>query len=153
MKQMNSAKVLFAKLTVGALLLATAAAYAGANTSSPAGTWIWTTPGRNGGPDRTNTLTLKVENSNVTGKISAPGRGGRQTSTDISDAKVTDGTLTFNVVRERNGNSMTNKFSGKIEGDTITGKMEFTRNGDTQSRDWTATRSTAAAAPASSDSK
>ena len=155
MQKMKSAKTLLAKLAAGAILLATAAAHAGAETHA-AGTWTWTQPGRNGGPDRTNTLTLKVESSKLTGKLSAPGRGGKPVESDIADATVTGDDFTFNIVRERNGTSMTNKYSGKIDGDTITGKVEYTtQNGDTRSRDWTATRSAApATAPAAAaDSK
>jgi hypothetical protein len=33
---------------------------------------------------------------------------------------------------------MTNKYSGALAGGTITGKIEFERNGETQSRDWVA---------------
>ena len=47
-----------------------------ADKESPAGTWTWTQPGRNGGPDRKSTLKLKVDGDKVTGTISAPGRGG-----------------------------------------------------------------------------
>jgi hypothetical protein len=33
---------------------------------------------------------------------------------------------------------MTNKYSGTLADGAIKGKVEFTRNGDTQSRDWEA---------------
>jgi hypothetical protein len=32
------------------------------------------------------------------------------------------------------------KYSGKVEGDEIKGKIEFDRQGQTQSRDWVAKR-------------
>ena len=41
----------------------------------PSGTYVWTMPGRNGGPDRTNTLTLKMEGEKLTGKAIAEARG------------------------------------------------------------------------------
>ena len=56
----------------------------------PTGTYVWTMPGRNGGPDRTNTLALKLDGDKLTGKISSPGRGGAVTDTEIADAKLTD---------------------------------------------------------------
>src|SRR6267154_2228422 len=44
----------------------------------PTGSYIWTMPGRNGGPDRTNTLSLKLEGDKLTGKLTTPGRGGAE---------------------------------------------------------------------------
>src|SRR5947207_10306596 len=37
--------------------------------ADPSGTWTWTMPGRNGGPDRKMTLKLKSEGDKVTGKL------------------------------------------------------------------------------------
>jgi phage head maturation protease len=116
-----------------------------AQAADPAGTWIWTMPGRNGGPDRTNTLTLKIDASKqLTGKITAPRRGGQTADTDITDGKVDGDTISFAVIREYNGNSMTNKYTGTVTDDTITGKIAYTRNGEEQSRDWKAKRSASA---------
>lgn len=143
MKQKQFILTAFTKLAVCALLFAGAAVQADDAKPDPTGTWIWTTPGRNGGPDRTNTLTLKVESAKLTGKLSAPGRGGAPVETTIADGTVKDDAISFAIVRERNGTSNTNKFSGKIAGDKITGKMEFTRDGETQSRDWEAKRAAA----------
>ena len=128
------------KFIICALLIAGAAAVHAADAT---GKWTWSTPGRNGGPDRTNTLTLKVDGTALTGKLTTPGRNGSTTDTEIKDGKVDGDSISFNTVRERNGNSMTNKYSGKVESDKITGKMEYTnRDGDPQSRDWSATKST-----------
>lgn len=119
-----------------ALLLLAAAAHA----ADASGTWTWTTPGRNGGPDRTSTLTLKAEGAKVTGKLSAPGRDGKTVETPIADGKLTGDELEFLLIRENNGNSTTNKYRGKVAADKITGKIEFTREGQKQSRDWEAKR-------------
>ena len=62
--------------------------------------------------------------------------------TPIQDAKYKDGDVSFTVVREFNGNKMTSKYTGKVIADVIKGKMEFERNGETQSRDWEAKRET-----------
>jgi hypothetical protein len=35
---------------------------------------------------------------------------------------------------------MTSKYTGKLSADTITGKIAFERDGQTQSRDWEAKR-------------
>lgn len=105
----------------------------------PTGTYVWTQQGRNGGPDRTNTLTLKLDGDKLTGKVQSPGRGGGDpVSTDIKDGKVTGSDISFSVTREFNGNSFTMKYSGKLADGTIKGKTEFDRNGETQSRDWEA---------------
>ncbi len=113
-----------------------------AQAADVAGTWTWTVPNRNGGADRTNTLTLKFDDSKLTGKIARPGRDGQIMESPIADGKVDGTNVTFTVVREFNGNTMTNTYSGAVTTDTITGKMEFIRDGDTQSRDWVAKRST-----------
>lgn len=128
------------KIMLGAVLLTGALTMAQAEDKKvdPSGTYIWTMPGRNGGPDRTNTLSLKLDGDKLTGKLSAPGRGGAAAETEIADGKVAGADVSFSVVRTYNGNSMTNKYSGKVADDSIKGKMEFTRNGDTQSRDWEA---------------
>jgi len=111
--------------------------------TDPSGTYTWTTLGRNGGPDRTNTLTLKVDGDKLTGSVTSPGRNGT-TSTEIKDGKVSGSDVSFSVTREFNGNSFTTKYSGKAGDDAIKGKIEFDRNGDTQSRDWEAKKQAAA---------
>ncbi len=106
--------------------------------TDPSGTYIWTMPGRNGGPDRTNTLVLKVDGDKLTGQLTSPGRGGQVNNMDINDGKVTGADVSFSVVRSFNDNTFTNKYSGTIADGTIKGKIEFTRNGEAQSRDWEA---------------
>ena len=131
----------FIKILLGAVLLAGAAIQAQAQdkTMNPTGTYVWTQAGRNGGPDRTNTLVLKLDGDKLTGNLTAPGRGGAAAAaTDITDGKITGADITFNVVRDFNGNSMTNKYTGTLADGTITGKIDTDRNGQTQSRDWTA---------------
>jgi len=106
----------------------------------PTGTWMWTIPGRNGGPDRTNTLKLKAEGDKVTGKMMAPARGGETTTTEIEEGKVKDGEVSFSISRETQNGKVTAKYHGKITDDSIKGKMETERNGSPVSRDWEAKR-------------
>ena len=82
----------------------------------PTGTYIWTMPGRNGGPDRTNTLVLKLDGDKLTGTLASPGRGGQATPRDISDGKVTGSDISFCVTRTFNDNTVTNKYSGHARG-------------------------------------
>ena len=112
-------------------------------TVDPSGTWTWSVPARNGGPDRTNTLTLKLEGQKVTGKLTTPGRDGQARESVVDDGKLSGSDVSFSITREFNGNSFTMKYSGKVEADSITGKMEFERDGETQTRDWHATRQAA----------
>lgn len=104
------------------------------------GTWTWTVPGRDGGPERKSTLTLKTEGDKVTGKISSPGRDGQVREAEIEEGKIKGDEVSFKVTREFNGNKFTQKYTGKLSGDSIKGKMEFERNGEAQSRDWEAKR-------------
>ena len=99
----------------------------------PTGTYIWTVPGRNGG-DRTNTLVLKLDGDKLTGTLSSPGRGGQTTSLAISDGKINGADISFAVTRTFNDNTFTNKYSGTLAEGAIKGKMEFNRNGETQTR-------------------
>jgi hypothetical protein len=123
-----------------ALLLLTASAQA----ADPAGTWTWSTPGRNGGPDRVSTLILKADAATLSGKVSAPGRDGSPVENPITDGKVDGDNISFSVVRTYNGNSNTNKYSGAVTADKISGKVEsVNRSGEPQSRDWVAKRTAA----------
>jgi hypothetical protein len=106
------------------------------------GTWTWTMPGRNGGPERKLTLKLKTEGEKLTGTLTSPGRDGGTTETKIEDGKIKGEEVSFTVVREFNGNKMTSKYKGKFSADAIKGKIEFERNGEAQSRDWEAKRAT-----------
>jgi hypothetical protein len=131
------------KLGVCALLALGVVAQAQEKKVDPTGTWTWTTPGRNGGPERKSTLTLKFAADKLTGKISSPGRDGQASETEIADGKIKGEEISFTVTREFNGNKMVSKYNGKLSADTIKGKIEFERNGQTQSRDWEAKREAA----------
>ena len=99
-----------------------------------AGTWKWTVKRQNN--DVEQTLKLKQDGDKVTGTIS--GMGGQET--EIKDATFKDGTLAFAVTRKgRNNQETTTKDSGKVEGDTIKGKIER-EGGNGQARDWEAKR-------------
>ncbi|MGC9943976.1 MAG: hypothetical protein ABSE48_19290 [Verrucomicrobiota bacterium] len=127
--------------TVAGTLLVTGfliQAKADATNTDPTGTYLWTMAGRNGGPDRTNTLVLNLAGDKLTGKLISPGRGGQTNSTEIADGKITGADISFVVIRSYNDNTFTNSYSGTLTNNTITGKIEFQRNGETRSRDWKA---------------
>ncbi len=98
------------------------------------GSWKWTTQNRNG-PQEVH-ATFAVKDGVLTGTVS-----GRMGDAPLGDASLQDGKVHFTVTREFNGNKFVQKYKGTLKGDTITGKIEFERNGEPQSRDWTAKRS------------
>jgi hypothetical protein len=68
-----------------------------------------------------------------------PGREGAQgRETPIEEGKIKGDEISFQVTREIQGNKMVTKYSGKVSGDTIKGKTETERDGQTRSRDWEA---------------
>jgi len=119
------------------LLFAGIATAADDKKSDPNGTWKWSFTGQNG-QTRESTLKLKVEGDKLTGTMS--GRGGE---TAIEEAKIKGEEISFQVTREFNGNKVVTKYTGKIAGDTIKGKIESQRDGQPQSRDWEAKREAA----------
>ncbi len=125
------------RLVVAALVLAFAGPVGLARADDkpdPTGTWKWTVT--MGDQKRDVTLKLKLEGDKLTGAY--VGRDGKDTP--IEDATFKDGEVAFKVTRERQGMKFIFKYKGKLSGDTIKGKTEFERNGETQSRDWEAKR-------------
>jgi uncharacterized protein (DUF2147 family) len=100
---------------------------------NPTGTWKYSTD-RNGQTVET-VITLKLDGDKLTGTLKTG-----DTESKIEDAKYKDGEVSFTVTRERNGNKIATKYTGKITGDTFKGKREFDRNGQTTSRDFEAKR-------------
>lgn len=102
--------------------------------ANPTGTWKWTV--QMGEQKREQTLKLKLEGDKLTGAM----LGRENQETPIQEAKYKDGELSFKITRERQERKFTVKYVGKVSGDTIKGKMEFEREGETQSREWEAKR-------------
>jgi hypothetical protein len=101
---------------------------------NPTGTWKWTV--NFGGQSREAKLKLKLEADKLTGTVI--GRNNQETA--IEDGKYKDSEVSFHVTRERDGQKFTIKYRGKVRGDEIKGKIEFEREGQTQSIDWDAKR-------------
>lgn len=133
-----TAALLVSAFAVCALTLSTTARAAEEKKKADAtGTWKWSQPGRDGGEAREFTLKLKQDGEKLTGVVL--GRQGNET--EISEGKVKGNELTFTVTREFNGNKFTQNYSGKIEGDTIKGKIDSTgRDGQSRTREWEAKR-------------
>lgn len=104
--------------------------------ANPTGTWKWSVTRNN--QTREQTLKLKLEGDKLTGSM--PGRDGAESA--IEDGSFKDGTVSFKVTREFNGQKFSTKYKGKVSGDTIKGTSERERDGQTQTTDWEAKRST-----------
>ncbi len=110
-----------------------------ADKPNPTGTWKWEV--NFNGQTFDLTLKLKIDGDKLSGTMIGP----NDQETAIEDAKFADDKVSFSVVREINGNKTTRKYTGKLSGDTIKGKSESERDGQTTSRDWEAKRETAKA--------
>lgn len=101
------------------------------------GTWKSSYTNQNG-QARETVFKLKAEGEKLTGTVS-----GRNNDTAIEEGKIKGEEVSFQVTREFNGNKMVIKYTGKVSGDTITGKSEAQRDGQPNSRDWVAKRDAA----------
>ena len=122
-------------LAVGLLAIWPAPSRADEKKLDATGTWKWTI--EINGQTFEPVLKLKQDGEKLTGTIT--GRNGNEI--EIQDGKVKDGEVSFKVVRERDGQKFTMSYKGKLAADTIKGKIEFERDGETQSFDWEAKRS------------
>lgn len=77
------------------------------------GKWTGQIQGRRG--PQTQTLTLKASDNTLTGSI----EGGRGGPVEISDGKIDGSNVSFNVVREFQGNKVTQAYKGSISGNEL----------------------------------
>ena len=120
-------------LFVTAILLVVAI---GAFAADVSGKWTYEQAGRNGGPARQVTITLKQDGSTLTGEVPGMGRGGDAPPppTAITNGKVDGDKVSFEVVREMQGNKMTTKYEGTVSGGEMKLHMKTqTPNGDRES--------------------
>lgn len=122
------------------ILLASAAALRAAEAplaTGISGLWMWSLSSQNGQTVET-TVRLKVEDGKLTGAM--PGARERDQPTPIKDGKINGEDVSFTLTKERDGQEYTATYTGKLSGNTIKGRMQFTRDGETRSRSWEATR-------------
>lgn len=103
---------------------------------SATGNWSWEFKRQNGDAVQI-MMKLKQDGEKLTGTMTGPGGN----EIEIKDGSVKNGTVSFNIIRERDGNTFTIKYEGKLSGDTIKGQTKFERDGETQTREWEAKRS------------
>jgi hypothetical protein len=112
-------------LFVTALLLVVAI---GAFAADVTGKWSFEQQGRGGGPARQVTITLKQSGNTLTGEVPGMGRGDTPPPpTQITNGKVDGDKVSFDVVREFQGNKMTTKYEGVVTGGEM--KLKITREG------------------------
>jgi hypothetical protein len=99
----------------------------------PTGTWKSTL--MLGKKSQEVTIKLKVEGDKLVGTM-----GGGNRDAAITDGTFKDDKLSFTVIREQKGEKLTQKFTGTVSGDTITGKIDTERGGKSRSTDWEAKR-------------
>jgi hypothetical protein len=111
---------------------------ANARAGDPNGKWKWKFTGQSG-REVEFTLTLKADGEKLAGTLA---RGAQGRMVDISNGKFKDDEVSFETAFERNGETFTTKYKGKLAGDTIKGTSEGTRpgGGAARTRDWEAKR-------------
>ena len=115
-----------------AVLLVATLAWAG----DPGGAWKWTLAAPTG--DKIDvSLKLEWKDGKLTGTYS-----NQFGEAPIKDASFKDEVIAFAVEREMGGTKFTVKYNGKLEGDTIKGKVELPGfgGGEATTMDWNATR-------------
>lgn len=119
---------------MAALLCWVVSAAAADDSSSPAGTWKWTTQTRDG-QSRDWVLNLRVEGDRLLGTVKGP-----RNETEIQEGKFAAGKVSFTVKRETQRGASTQVFKANLEGDTLKGTIE-TKNADrSNEREWVAKR-------------
>jgi hypothetical protein len=100
----------------------------GAFAADVSGKWSFEQQGRGGGPARQVTITLKQDGDKLTGEVPGFGRGGDAPPppTQITNGKVDGDKVSFDVVREIQGNKMTTKYEGVVTGGEM--KLKITRD-------------------------
>src|SRR5262245_18154368 len=94
------------------------------------GTWKWVRKSPDGQESEI-TASVKQEGNKLTGKVTT--EAGK---IDIKNGSVVDGNVSFEINIDAGGSEIHVKFTGKLQGDSIKGKAEITRDGKPMTRDW-----------------
>lgn len=103
--------------------------------ANAAGTWKWSVDA--GGNPITHTAVLKQDGEKLTGTFTD---SFDNSTVDIKEGKIHNGQVTLTVVRPFQDGTMTFNFVGKLDGNTIKGKMDWTIGDQPGSADWNAQR-------------
>src|SRR5262245_3300901 len=83
------------------------------------------------GQEAETTANLTQEGNKLTGKVTTEAG-----EINITNGTVTDGNVSFEMSIDAGGGEIHVKFTGKLQGDSIKGKTEITREGNKTTRDW-----------------
>jgi hypothetical protein len=103
----------------------------------PTGAWKIRSPG--GREGRTTILRLELEGDKLTGLLLEH----LGTRTAIEKGSYRDGTISFEVTRQFNGQQVTTRYTGRLDGDTMRGTVEGQGRRGSRNPNWEATRTTA----------
>jgi hypothetical protein len=124
--------LVLATLSVAAFVGTTTQSARADDKASASGKWTWSRK-LPGGQDQQITAKLKQDGENLSGNVASP-----IGAVKIQEGKFKDGQVSFQIAIPRgDGTNLTVKFSGKLDGDTITGKVEAPGG---PPADWTAKR-------------
>jgi hypothetical protein len=108
---------------------------AAALAADPNGNWKWTVEFN--GQSFDSAAKIEVKDGKLTGTLTSP-----MGEIPITDGTFKDGVVVFTLTRERDGNKFVIKYQGKLEGDAITGSIDFPgfNGGEPMKMDWKASR-------------
>ncbi len=107
---------------------------AGAAAADPSGHWQWEVKGPQGSTDVSAVFALK--DGALTGTVTAMGN-----DVAIANATFKDGVVAFIIIRHMGDDTFEIKYSGKLDGDTITGTVDRPiGDGERKTFEWKATR-------------
>jgi hypothetical protein len=121
--------------TIALAAVALLACQAVASAADANGTWKWKFT-RQDGQEIELSVMLKVDGEKVTGTFTGP----MNRTVDIKNGTFQNDEVKFETEFEFGGNTITTKYKGKVEGDTIKGNSERERDGQVRTRDWEAKR-------------
>jgi hypothetical protein len=123
---------------IGAAALVVLAFAANVHAGDPNGKWTWKFTGQSGREIQF-TLTLKADGEKLTGTLA---RGPQGRASEITNGTFKNDEVSFETSFERGGETVTTKYKGKLEGDTIKGTSQGMRpgGGEGRTRDWEAKR-------------
>jgi hypothetical protein len=98
------------------------------------GIWKWSFD-MPSGPAIEPSVKLKQDGEKLTGLLTWG-----NSEQPISEGKAKDGVVSFKVLTQRDGRTVTAMYQGKVSGDTIKGKRDSDWSGENVSRDWEAKR-------------
>lgn len=80
-------------------------------------------------------LRVKQDGDKLTGALIR-----NENETALQEGKIAGDEISFKVLRDRDGRTVTAKYRGKVSGDSIKGKVESDWSGDWQTLDWEGSR-------------